>query len=315
MRAKSNILLIVVNIFFLCSCKPQNVAQSRSSVKSTSSGASECTFAFSPVPQQKNDGSRGSTYSGHGSARDYGISEGTELYALGGCSVTWTNNDGSGSCGYGMSFNCDVANESMKITYCHMVEAPVQERSLGMGDVAGYSGNTGNSTGPHLHLGMKYSDGSGVEDNNPDQWLDERGCYDGTPRKPQGQSGKTSQTNKQTGNTSGKASGNSQGNSQSGKNKQVKAQAIEPVYMETTASSLNLRQGPSTNTPIISSYPRGDIVTAFEKYQEWYHVRTEDENIGWMHGRYLRKAEDQEDDEGDDEWGSQDMQDSSNYTE
>jgi len=39
----------------------------------------------------------------------------------------------------------------------------------------------------------------------------------------------------------------------------------------------------------------------FEKYNEWYHVKTNDEQIGWQHGKYLRVSEDQEEDDTGDE--------------
>jgi murein DD-endopeptidase MepM/ murein hydrolase activator NlpD len=46
--------------------------------------------------------------------------------------------------------------------YCHMAENYVaQGRAVRRGDVLGKMGNTGNTTGPHLHLGVKNTDASG----------------------------------------------------------------------------------------------------------------------------------------------------------
>ncbi len=46
--------------------------------------------------------------------------------------------------------------------YCHLAEAYVsQNQSVQRGEKIAKMGNTGNSTGPHLHLGMRYADSSG----------------------------------------------------------------------------------------------------------------------------------------------------------
>jgi hypothetical protein len=54
--------------------------------------------------------------------------------------------------------------DGTRVIYGHMsdVKARIGER-VHDGEIIGLSGNTGNSTGPHLHLGMKAADGS---------WLD-----------------------------------------------------------------------------------------------------------------------------------------------
>lgn len=138
----------------------------------------ECVFSFGPIPEAKPDGSRGSTYSGHGSARDYGKSEGTKLYTMGTCSRRWVTSDEDGNnCGNGIGFTCNINNETMIVTYCHMRDLPISKKEYAMAEFVGYVGSTGNSTGPHLHLGLKNGDQTAVEGNNPDLWIRNQECY------------------------------------------------------------------------------------------------------------------------------------------
>ena len=52
-------------------------------------------------------------------------------------------------------------------SYCHMVRRPsVSEGdTVKMGDIIGYVGNTGRSTGPHLHYGIRNSSGTAIDPN------------------------------------------------------------------------------------------------------------------------------------------------------
>jgi hypothetical protein len=72
--------------------------------------------------------------------------------------------DGSGLIGKGLSVRMP---DGTRAIYGHMneVKAHVGDR-VNAGDIVGLSGNTGNSTGPHLHFGLKDADGS-VMDPTP----------------------------------------------------------------------------------------------------------------------------------------------------
>jgi murein DD-endopeptidase MepM/ murein hydrolase activator NlpD len=55
--------------------------------------------------------------------------------------------------------DCDYLGKPvyMRTIYCHLQAPSIREvgERVNCGDVLGYSGNTGLSTGPHLHLGLK----------------------------------------------------------------------------------------------------------------------------------------------------------------
>ncbi|PFP30117.1 hypothetical protein COJ96_06775 [Bacillus sp. AFS073361] len=91
---------------------------------------------------------------------DLAMQEGTKLRALGDGIVDRVF-DGTGNIGKGLSIKFE---DGTRAIYGHMseVKARIGEH-VNAGEIIGLSGNTGNSTGPHLHLGMKGADGS---------WLD-----------------------------------------------------------------------------------------------------------------------------------------------
>jgi hypothetical protein len=66
--------------------------------------------------------------------------------------------DGTGLIGKGLSVRMP---DGTRAIYGHMneVKAHVGDR-VNAGDIVGLSGNTGNSTGPHLHFGLKDANGS-----------------------------------------------------------------------------------------------------------------------------------------------------------
>jgi hypothetical protein len=69
--------------------------------------------------------------------------------------------DGTGLIGKGLSIKFP---DGTRAIYGHMneVKAHVGDH-LNAGDIVGLSGNTGNSTGPHLHFGLKDADGSVID--------------------------------------------------------------------------------------------------------------------------------------------------------
>lgn len=91
---------------------------------------------------------------------DLAMPEGTELRAIGDAVVEQVF-DGSTTLGKGVLLRL---NDGTHAIYGHMSDVNVEVGSkLSAGETLGYSGNTGFSTGPHLHFGMKAPDG---------EWLD-----------------------------------------------------------------------------------------------------------------------------------------------
>lgn len=83
---------------------------------------------------------------------DLAMPEGTQLRSIYDGVVTNVF-DGSGAIGKGVKIHTE---EGKDIIYGHMSDVDVKiGESLNKGDMIGLSGNTGNSTGPHLHFGMK----------------------------------------------------------------------------------------------------------------------------------------------------------------
>ncbi|MBD3334538.1 MAG: SH3 domain-containing protein [Candidatus Eisenbacteria bacterium] len=58
---------------------------------------------------------------------------------------------------------------------------------------------------------------------------------------------------------------------------------------QVTASSLNIRSGPSTGDAVLISAPKGTVVTVLEIRRGWARVRLPDETVGWCAARYLEK--------------------------
>ncbi len=81
---------------------------------------------------------------------DFGVKRGTPIMSIGNGIVTYTGWLG----GYGKAIKVQYGGGYMSI-YGHLsgFKASIGD-SVSSGDVIGYSGNTGTSTGPHLHLGI-----------------------------------------------------------------------------------------------------------------------------------------------------------------
>lgn len=99
---------------------------------------------------------------------DYGASLGTPLRSMGDGTVV-----GAGPMsGYGVYIDVEYADGTVS-RYGHLssVAASVGQQ-VAAGDTVAYSGNTGRSTGPHLHLEIRPGGGEPI---NPTGWLTERG--------------------------------------------------------------------------------------------------------------------------------------------
>ncbi|MGW4030135.1 M23 family metallopeptidase [Streptomyces sp. NPDC004838] len=65
-----------------------------------------------------------------------------------------------------------TAPDGTETWYCHLASAKVRSGKVKAGDVIAYSGNSGNSTGPHLHFEVRPGGGSTI---NPLTWLQSHG--------------------------------------------------------------------------------------------------------------------------------------------
>lgn len=87
-------------------------------------------------------------------ALDLAVPTGTHAFAVTSGTVTKVS---GGSCGNGIKLK---GNDGATYTYCHFDSHAVDNGSVSSGDLLGYTGNTGNSTGPHLHFAMEASGSS-----------------------------------------------------------------------------------------------------------------------------------------------------------
>jgi hypothetical protein len=110
---------------------------------------------------------------------DIAMPEGTTLRAVGE-GVVDRIYDGTGAIGKGLSIKFD---DGTRAIYGHLSDVKAQiGQHVDAGQVVGYSGNTGHSTAPHLHFGMKDADGSLLDPTPLGKWFIERGkvdAYDG----------------------------------------------------------------------------------------------------------------------------------------
>lgn len=91
---------------------------------------------------------------------DLAMPEGTPLRAINDGIVDRVF-DGSGAIGHGLSIKLEDGSRAI---YGHMNEVKTQVgEHVNAGEIIGLSGNTGNSTGPHLHFGMKDASGEFVD--------------------------------------------------------------------------------------------------------------------------------------------------------
>ncbi|MBZ4020360.1 M23 family metallopeptidase, partial [Streptomyces purpurogeneiscleroticus] len=65
-----------------------------------------------------------------------------------------------------------TAPDGTETWYCHLSSAKIRSGTVKAGDVIGYSGNSGNSTGPHLHFEVHPDGGDAID---PLPWLRSHG--------------------------------------------------------------------------------------------------------------------------------------------
>ncbi|WP_228979958.1 M23 family metallopeptidase [Streptomyces sp. DH12] len=65
-----------------------------------------------------------------------------------------------------------TAKDGTETWYCHLSSAKIRSGPVKAGDVIAYSGNSGNSTGPHLHFEVRPGGGAAID---PESWLRSHG--------------------------------------------------------------------------------------------------------------------------------------------
>lgn len=65
-----------------------------------------------------------------------------------------------------------TAADGTETWYCHLSSAKIRSGPVKAGDVIAYSGNSGNSTGPHLHFEVRPGGGAAID---PEAWLRSKG--------------------------------------------------------------------------------------------------------------------------------------------
>ncbi len=97
---------------------------------------------------------------------DFPVSEGTPVMAA---------TDGTVTTKYDVSFgNMAVvtAPDGTETWYCHLSSTKIRGGQVKAGDTIGYSGTSGNSTGPHLHFEVHPGGGDAID---PLPWLRGKG--------------------------------------------------------------------------------------------------------------------------------------------
>jgi len=114
---------------------------------------------LSPAPVSQPFGVNPAAYAAYGlpyhNGVDFAVISGTPLLAAAPGEVVAVRND-FGGYGTHVRLVCEKQGKKFQLIYGHMSSVGVKiEDKVTEGQVIGLSGNTGNSTGPHLHFGLK----------------------------------------------------------------------------------------------------------------------------------------------------------------
>lgn len=103
---------------------------------------------------------------------DFGLPEGSKLHSVGNAIVERVVDYGNENIGKGVILRLA---DNREVIYGHLSDIKVKVgQTLTEGQLIGYSGNTGHSTGPHLHFGLK-ENGEFIDPTPLAQKLWERG--------------------------------------------------------------------------------------------------------------------------------------------
>ena len=177
-------------------------------------------------------------YPGHNGV-DFGIPNGTPVVAAAKGTVDKVSFEDGGYGNYIKLKHLDGSTVYYTY-YAHLMQASVAAgQSVETASVIGYSNNTGASTGPHLHFGLRKSDQSGSY----------KGYMDPLPYL--------------TGQAA--SSGDMPG-----------AVALPDMKFEVIIAELNVRSGPGINFSIVEKLKKGKSVTAKRLYSEgaWVEIAT-----------------------------------------
>lgn len=123
----------------------------------------------SPVPAKfknkitKKLGDTGPMWATFHKGTDFAVPEGTPIYAALYGTVVHSSNDGDKA---GLYVSIDSLTEfgTVRHLYFHLSRADVRVgKKVATGQMIGLSGNTGNSSGPHLHFQIQQGEGSDRE--------------------------------------------------------------------------------------------------------------------------------------------------------
>ena len=168
---------------------------------------------------------------------DFGISNGTPVLAAAKGTVDKVSFENGGYGNYVKIKHINGAT-AYYTYYAHLMQASVAAgQNLEVGAVIGYSNNTGASTGPHLHFGLRKADTSGAY----------KGYIDALPYL-----------------TGQVASGEDMPG----------AVALPDMKFEVTVAELNVRSGPGINFNIVEKLKMGKSVTTKRMYSEgaWIEI-------------------------------------------
>jgi murein DD-endopeptidase MepM/ murein hydrolase activator NlpD len=111
--------------------------------------------------------SGGNWSSGYHTGLDFAASSGTPVRAV----HSGTISEAAYSGAYGNRIKLEL-DDGTVVYYCHLSDFERSSGSVSAGEVIGYVGSTGNSTGPHLHFEVRPDGGDPID---PYDWLQDKG--------------------------------------------------------------------------------------------------------------------------------------------
>jgi len=112
-----------------------------------------------------------SWYGGPHNGLDVGIPTGTPLYAIYDGDVAWSDVDIAVGKNYGEYIRIWHPDLGVHSFFAHLSKRVVQQgQKVVKGDLLGYSGNTGTSTGPHVHIEVRAANDDGSYNKSVSKW-------------------------------------------------------------------------------------------------------------------------------------------------